>query len=832
MRARLALLGIALLGAALGAAAAAPSFPGGGIDGGGPRLRPTLVQDQPGTSPPVRSGGDVLPFEIVPGLRPAMPATSEPRPMVPVAFAPDRYLLPFAKLRLSGEIDRRAWAIFLTDDEATLPATVSIGYINAVLVMPEASRLRLTVNGQTVIEAPISSSTGIERIQAGIRPGILRSGQNLVQIEAVQRHRTDCDVKATYELWTDIVPSESGLSFAGRLRNLRGVQDLPAVGVDATGATNLRFVVAGGVDTNNAGRIFRLAQALALRGRYPHPIVSLADTPFGPQSPGTVAVLLGPTAALATLLGGTLPEAAKAGEPAFANDPRLAAPTLVVAGTGAAEIDRLIADIEAPAMRPVGIARRVLDTAAWRAPDVPFFTQASSVRLAELGIATEEFSGRRFRTRFGIGLPSDFYARAYGEGTLYLDAAYTPEVLPTSSVAVIVNGEVAATVDLASRHGGIFRRTPITVPFRHFHAGVNDIVIEATIHTASDARCLPGATLPGVARFVLFDSTEFSVPSFARIGQLPELSALGATGFPYNLGNQEIALLLGRTDRPTISAAGTLLSRIARDAGRPLRTAAVSGLAGAEGKLAIMVGTAEQLPAGLLPQVGVTERIRTDWSTAGAGEPPTTSDGLAEGYDAVLQRFRQKEAAKVGEAPIVDTGPEEDVYDRWRDELGGGGGWRGWVGGFENWLDRTFDISFESLRIGRGADTLFEPSGRVSLLLAQGNAASGPKLWTVLAARSPEALLEDTAHMTDPEIWSRIGGRITAFLPATRTLQIQPVENTEFFPTQPLGLHNARLVAANWMSSNILVYALGLALSCVLLGLGTFAWVRGMGRPS
>jgi hypothetical protein len=397
---------------------------------------------------------------------------------------------------------------------------------------------------------------------------------------------------------------------------------------------------------------------------------------------------------------------------------------------------------------------------------------------------------------------------------------------------VIVNGEVAATVDLSSRNGGIFRRTPITVPFRHFHAGVNDIAIEATIHTASDARCLPGATLPGPPRFVLFDSTEFSVPDFARIGQLPELSALGATGFPYNQGDREIALLLGRTDRPTISAAGTLLARIARDSGRPLQTTMISGLAGAEDKLAIMVGTAEQLPAGALSRVGVTERIRTDWPAAGSAEPAPTEDGLAENYDAVLQRYRQKEATKSGDTPLVDVGPDKDVYGRWREELGGGGGLQGWIGTFENWLERTFDISFDSLRVGHVATTLYEPSGRVSLLIAQGNAALGPKLWTVLAARSPEALLGDTAHMTAPEIWSRIGGRVTSFLPATRTLQIQPVENIEFFPTQPLTLTNARLVAANWMSSNILVYAVGLALSCVLLGLGTFAWVRGLGRPS
>ena len=42
--------------------------------------------------------------------------------------------------------------------------------------------------------------------------------------------------------------------------------------------------------------------------------------------------------------------------------------------------------------------------------------------LAQLGIATEEFSGRRFRSQFYIGLPGDFYSDAYGAATLYLDA--------------------------------------------------------------------------------------------------------------------------------------------------------------------------------------------------------------------------------------------------------------------------------------------------------------------------------------------------------------------------------------------------------------------------
>jgi hypothetical protein len=372
------------------------------------------------------------------------------------------------------------------------------------------------------------------------------------------------------------------------------------------------------------------------------------------------------------------------------------------------------------------------------------------------------------------------------------------------------------------------------VPFRNFHAGVNEVVVEAVIETQSDARCLPGATLPGTPRFVLFDTTEFSVPDYARIGQLPDLSALGATGYPYNQGVEKVALVLGRHDAPTIGAAGTLLSRIARDSGRPLPTESTNNIAGLDGRLAILVGTAEQLPSGVFQPVGISDRIRSDWGGDGKPEEPSVADGNAGGYDAVLQRYKQaqekSEPARIVEPHDPQAGTD-NVYDRWSESVSNSG-LRGAVDAVDSWLTRTFELSLSSLRLGARTVTPYEPSARSGLILAQGNAAFGPKVWTILAGRSSEALVRDTARITDPEVWSRIGGRVTAFLPSTQTLQIQPVENLEFFPTQPWTVTNVRLIAANWMSSNILAYALALALSCVFLGLGTFAWVRGLGRPS
>ena len=40
-------------------------------------------------------------------------------------------------------------------------------------------------------------------------PGVLKAGGNMVRFAANQRHRTDCTVESTFELWTDIDPKRT-----------------------------------------------------------------------------------------------------------------------------------------------------------------------------------------------------------------------------------------------------------------------------------------------------------------------------------------------------------------------------------------------------------------------------------------------------------------------------------------------------------------------------------------------------------------------------------------------------------------------------------------------
>ena len=74
-----------------------------------------------------------------------------------------------------------------------------------------------------------------------------------------------------------------------------------------------------------------------------------------------------------------------------------------------------------------------------------------------------------------------------------------------------------------------------------------------------------------VKRFALFDTTEFIVPSFARVGQRPNLAATSGTGFPYNSAEIPVPLLVG-TEPESLSAATTLMARLSVAAGRRFRS--------------------------------------------------------------------------------------------------------------------------------------------------------------------------------------------------------------------------------------------------------------------
>ena len=783
------------------------------------------VPGEPGAPAPTAAPFQMRPGQPAPRVAP-IPVASQPS----APPRPDRFIIPQPRMIFAGEVASRAWVIYVTEEEAARQATFLLSYINAVVVMPETSRIRVTINGQAVIETPIASSQEPSRFAVPIHRGALRAGANLIRVDVVQRHRTDCAVTATYELWTEINNEGTGLSFAGgRPPITGGLDDLPSVGFDDKGITTIRVITPGPIEGGGSARVLRVVQGLAVRGQFPNPSIVIAEGAQGRAAPGTLTVVVGTASELPRLMAAVPGDARQRPITSFLDDDRLGAPTLVISGPTPADVDRAI-----DRLNGISISQTdAINTQTRFAPNAPLFDDARSVRLAELGVTTQEFSGRRFRSEFQIALPPDFYAEAYGNANLLLDAAFTAAVRPGSHIDLYVNQQIASTLPITARGGGLFQHQPMFVPLRNFRPGINRLWLEVVLDTESDARCLPGATLPADNRFVLFDSSEFTLGNFARIGRSPDLGAFTATAFPYNIDGNPIAVVLARQDAATLAGASTLMARLALSNGAPLPIDASAASVTLGERNTIFVGGIDHIAGSVLDQVGIAPSTRANWVVSAEDDRPSGVAG-SENYDNVLERFRNRRSADTQNVPTEQPSQHNtpEIYERWRENVAGRGGVYAVMDAFEEWLRRTFSIGFDSLRIQEGRRTLYEPPPRTSILMAQGSSTNGKQSWTLVTARTSDALAASMVRFTSDNVWNRIGGQAVAFQSSTGEVERRDTTSFRFIITQPLSFANFRMIAANWLSTNIMPYALMLLIAGTALGIATAFLLRRLGRPT
>jgi hypothetical protein len=739
--------------------------------------------------------------QTAPATLPAAPA-QPPVPAVKLATSRPaanfrRYLIPSSEFGLNGEIDRKNWSIYLTPQQAAAPAKLNLAYQNAVIVAPESSTLSVYVNNRLVGATPIRSPDHTSELSFDIPANLLQPGSNLIGFQAEQRHRTDCSVESTYELWADVDPSRTYLSFGGSgVATFSSADGVRAIGVNEKGATEFNFVVPSLAQPDTTKPLMRLSQGLAVLSGMPNQSFSFQTVGLPEMAPGRLTVLVGTASELQPLVA--LPAAAQLAPLAtFITDTRTGAPVLLVTGPSWQAVSSAVEILVSPTDRPTEIRRNVLVTQRWQAPDAPLLFSSTDIPFSQLGVTTTQFSGRRFRTSFGVAVPADFYANAYGEATILLDAAYASTVLPGSHIDIYVNGSVASTVPITNSGGGIFRHLPIRVTLRHFRPGLNNIAIEASLLTSSDKVCVPGATASADPRFALFDTSVFHIPDFARVGQRPNLAAAAGTGYPYGRAASPLPMIMDPLDTDTISASATFLGRLAMMAGRPIPIDLATSAAGIGDRDALFVGSISQIPPTMLSQLNVAATSQATWRP------------VAE-----------------GQTIEADT---DATFEQWRSKVRGGS-WSGQVSALEEWMRRNFDISLGSLRFAPSTGEMFTPSNIQTLMIAQGASPDGGGTWTLVTAPTSTDLRAGLSAISREANWPQIAGRITTYSSGTKKIQTVPVTRFDFVPSQAPSLSNYRLIAANWLSTNILSYAMLFASSSVILGFATAGLLSNLGR--
>ncbi len=755
--------------------------------------------------------------------------------------------------RLSGEIGSSEWPVYFTQAQTQQKLQFQLGYLTAVSVMPEASYLKLIINDIVVGRANIQPTQGVRTVIFDIQPGLVQPGFNSVRLTAEQTHRVDCSLNATYELWTQIDPGKTGFVLPAGDAGATGFADLAALPPDEQGALPIRIVLPGKTTPQHLERIIRSVQMISLVGRFEQPVVDIGPIATGQYG---INLVIGASTSITDVL-----LAARTGP---IDGPR----AIIVPSTGGRRTTVIITgrtDEEIDlAFNQLTLANQTRGTTAGvrAARSFPGYRidGGQRVRLSEMGIRSQEFSGRLFRTGFNLIMPPDFYAADYGKATLDLAGGYSAGLTNAAQIIVSVNGRNAVNQKMPKSGGDVFKQNPIPLQLGHLQPGLNRIEIEAQVPVAEDEACDPLAAINGRKRFLFLDSTEFELPRIARIARVPDLAITATGGFPFTGGSMRPNLYLPTPDRHAIAATATMAAHLAIAAGAPIdfrfmvtRPAPGSGPT-------LMMAPFMSLDADTMASVGLRrDDIHAQWQER-LNEVPRGSgeDGLSEGEQIarnrlVLQRnfpaachlpkppggFKAAfmfDRMPVGSVPKENAANQTDLFEEWDNRIRSQSRVMGHISGFVRaisdwfrgtyssarvWIDKQLDIS--------GAGSPITPES--SLILAQNILGdSTDHVWTIVTAPNTGLLAQSVSCLVDPRVWRQIAGRIAVLNAGDGTVATIAATDSRLIPTQPLSVRNVRLIVAGWFSLNSKIYVLTALIIALLLAASTQVFLRHVGR--
>ena len=755
--------------------------------------------------------------------------------------------------RLSGEVGSSEWPIYVTDTQIQRGLKFQVGFLSAVSVMPEASYLTLMINDQAVGRTNINGARGVRTATFDIPDGLMKPGFNSVRLLAEQRHRVDCSLQATYELWTQIDPTQTGLVLSGS-GAITSVGDLAALPVDEQGAMPIRVIIPDKTSMANIDRVIRATQMLSLFGRFQQTVIDVGSIAEGVHG---VNLAIGTVNDLEGLLGNI--NIGQVTGPRVAVVPAMGGKrtTLVFTGRTEDDVNEAVRQFSASSDlkgTPQGVR------AAQAFPGYRLFG-GERVKLQDLGVVSQEFSGRLFRVGFNIVLPPDFYSADYAKVILDLAGGYAPGLRTGAQIVVSVNTRNVVSLSLPKTSGDVFRQNPIPLPLGTLRPGLNRIEIEAQLAMPGDAACDPIAAISGKNRFLLLDTTEIELPKIARIAHMPDLAVTATGGFPYASSEKRPPLFVPAPSKEAIGAAATIATHLAISAGRPIAFALTLTEPAQEDGPSLIVAPAQAVPNDSFRSVGLQQQIVLDnWSQAlGAEAAPATealsrTEALAR-HRLVLQRnfpaachmptpqggFRYAEHTLKYRSDRIVVGAIGDsdqnrLYNEWDTNIRSQSGFFGriknqynrlvrWggaiVGDLRSWVGDRFETQIKRPVLTRQA----------SLIVAQDLVGGSPEnLRTLITAPNAAVLAQSVACLVDPRVWQQIAGRVSVLNAAEGAIVNIPVENSYLIPTQPLSIENMRLIAAGWLSLNPNIYVFMALILAVLLAASTNWFLKGVGR--
>jgi hypothetical protein len=749
---------------------------------------------------------------VAAGLLSASPAALAASTPVAAAVAPaatatlKRLPAGHDELVFRGENAARAWQVYLSPTEAARISSFQLGLLNSVVDLPDRSSVKLTINGRPLAAAPVRSPDEITNVAVKIPPGVLLPGANTVQVNVALAHRVDCSVGATYELWALLDPARTGFVVDNADSYvIRSLDELAAEPLAEDGATHIHVRTQDFADPISLGRAARFVDALVRRAGLARPIVDVG--PEAGQGPGFDVVLFSGDAPDAGS-GGSLRVLGRDDDITLARDAATNRLALILSGTDEADLDARIAALDKA--RP----RLSLGRAS---PQGVAIDAGGRKSFAELGLATDGFSGRHFQSSVDIALPADFYPSGYEKARLLIDGYHSGALDGRGELIVRVNDAIVSSISMASGMAEKFDRQPVELPLRFFHPGHNEISIEGITSSALDQQC-DLVSMPRDARLTIAGTSELEFPSFAHLGTLPQIpSALATIAAPEKDGHPTV--YLADLDRNSAATALTILANMASTSGKfdapivRLERPTPGDVPG------IVVGSLDQLPDYLATPL--QEIAAPADPTVVPAETAVAADGSTQADAAAA------DAPKSQEQPAAAAGVS--FKDRLRDNFASGA-----------LLSKTADFLFPVGDRRAGLPTLpahFLLIGAVNpnLTTKTIGGVTVPQLahdasqWLVVSAQNSDGVKKGVERLIVDGQWRDLAGQAVSLDLDSGSLRSAQPAHVAYVEPSAFVLSDVRPILGGILSDNILLTFGALIALVSILGLSTHALIRKSG---
>ncbi len=719
-------------------------------------------------------------------------------------------------VRFAGEETTKSWPIEFTLSQLADKVTLRLALKNAVSVMPEASSITVFINGQELERHAIQSPDRSRILSINVPNQMLVPGVNALTMKVRQRHRVDCSVDATHELWVDIDPTETGFIFDRGNSAIRTLDDLAVLARNKAGQVRIRMIVPDPADKTQVSRSLELVHRVALRAGYQNPLVDVAA--IGGKGPG-LDIYAGTREQLRTTMpdyANTLPE----GGPVqiISRDGHERVALIVLLDSIAASDDPALPSSISAAFGTKNRSGSAEGLALMNGEASKRLVTGEEVPLKAFGVESERFNGRLFRTSFEIELPADTFIADYDRAELKLAIAYAAGLERGAKSIVRVNGVTVAGFALPKPDGDVFRNKSLRIPISNFRAGKNSVEIEARLPKKQDDACAPQKQIADSHRFVFSARSTLRFPRLAYLARVPDLHSTISGGFPYIRGGQSVPTVLSvaRAGYAELSAAASLTTGIVSRSGVMLDQYLTYEMPPQTVSNAIVIGAIGDVNASVTQDLKGFDPdvLRQAWEGPRAFTIPATIDVASPGGIDVLE----ERAIKPKTAPVpVKAGDDEiDPLDRFilneeRDDNGEAG----------PSISERVVTAFDNILSSRNPDAQKATSidaGQSDFIISQRLSPNGSGgVWTIVMAPQPQNLKFGVDAIAAPDIQASLDGPTAALSETDRTVT-SAIAGGEYVQLRAFTLSNTHLVVAGWFARNHFVYT-GLMLFA-LLGLG------------